>query len=107
MPKLNVVLMGVLAAAVIAATGILALRGGAPAAAAPVRAEALLRKLADPDLDLRREGEEGLRRLGPAAVEPLREASQSPDRVLAGRAAKLLQELQPSHSPERPSSTAE
>jgi len=106
MPKLNATLMILLAAAVIAATGILALRG-APAAATPVRAEALLRKLADPDADLRREGEDGLRRMGPAAVEPLREASKSPDRVLAGRAAKLLQELQPSLSPERPSSTAE
>jgi hypothetical protein len=107
MPKLNATLMILLAAAVIAATGILALRGNTSAAAPPVRAESLLRKLADPDADLRREGEQGLRQMGAAAVEPLREASKSPDRVLAGRAAKLLQELQPSLSPERPSSSAE
>jgi hypothetical protein len=55
----------------------------------------LLRKLSDSDPDVRREGEAGLRGLGPAAVAPLRDASKSPDRTLADRSSKLLQELDP------------
>jgi hypothetical protein len=45
--------------------------------------------------------------MGPAAVAPLREASKSSDRVLAGRAARLLQELQPAAPAEHPSAAAE
>jgi hypothetical protein len=101
MPKLNAVLMVVLAVAVIAATGFLVLR---PAPPQPVSAEQYLRKLADADVDVKREGEEGLRKMGPAAVVPLRMASKSSDHVLAVRAAKLLQELQP--EPSTPSAGA-
>jgi len=92
MPKLNAVLMVVLAVAVIAATGVLVLRPSAPE---PIPAEHYIRKLADADADVKREGEDGLRKMGPAAVAPLRDASKSSDRILAGRAAKLLSELQP------------
>jgi len=105
MPKLNAVLMVVLAVAVIAATGFLVLRPSAPAAGAP-KSEQLIRKLADADSDVKREGEEGLRSLGSAAVAPLREASRSSDRVLAARAARLLLELQPPAPAERPGAAA-
>ena len=105
MPKLNAVLMVVLAVAVIAATGILVLRPSGPAVD-PQQTERLIRKLADSDSDVKREGEDGLRKMGPAAVGPLKEASNSTDRVLAGRAAKLLLELQPPAPAERTSTTA-
>ena len=49
---------------------------------------------------MRREGEAGLRQAGAASIAPLREASQSPNRVLADRAAKLLQELTPVAAPD-------
>jgi hypothetical protein len=107
MPKRNAVLMVVLAVAVIAATGFLALRSPPVPADDPVRFEALLRKLGDADSDVRREGEIGLRQMGNAAVGPLRQASRSGDRILAGRAAHLLQELQPPPPAERPTSAAE
>jgi hypothetical protein len=107
MPKLNAVLMVVLAVAVIAATGFLALRPAPSPEAEPARIELLLRKLGDADSDVRREGETGLRKMGKAAAGPLTQASKSADRVLAGRAAKLLQELQPLPPGERPSSPAE
>jgi len=105
MPKLNAVLMTVLAVAVIAATGFLVLRPSGPAAD-PQQTQKLIRKLADTDSDVKREGEEGLRRMGPAAMGPLKEASNSADRVLAGRAAKLLLELQPPAPAERTSTSA-
>jgi len=96
MPKLNMVLMAVLAVAVIAATGYLTLRPAPAGEIEPAQVQKLLRKLSDSDPDVRREGEAGLRRLGPVAVAPLRDATKSPDRTLADRASKLLQELQPS-----------
>ncbi|HZE99960.1 MAG TPA: hypothetical protein VE981_23335 [Planctomycetota bacterium] len=107
MPKLNAVLMVVLAFAVIAATGFVVLRSSSAAVDESAQAEKLIRKLADGDVDTRREGEDGLRKLGPAAVAPLKEASKSPDRVLAGRAAKLLGELQPAAVSDRPAPAAE
>ena len=107
MPKLNWVLMVVLAVAVIAATGFLALRPAPARDADPARIELLLRKLGDADSDVRREGETGLRQMGNAATGPLAQASKSADRILAGRAAKLLQELQPPPPGERPPSPAE
>lgn len=107
MPKINAVLMGVLAAVVIAATGFLALRPAPAQETDPVQIERLLRKLGDADSDVRREGETGLKRMGSTALAPLLQASKSADRVLAGRAAKLLQELQPPPPAERGSSTAE
>jgi hypothetical protein len=107
MPKLNAVLMVLLAVAVIAATGFLALRPRPAAPADSVRIEGLLRKLADADSDVRREGESGLRSLGTLAVAPLRQASRSGDRILALRAARLLQELEPPPPADRPSTTAD
>jgi hypothetical protein len=107
MPKLNGVLMSVLAAALIAATGFLVLHQSSAQEEPSARAERLIRKLADSDADLRREGEDGLRRMGPAAIGPLKEASASADRVLAWRAAKLLHEFQPPAPAERPSPSAE
>ena len=110
MPKLNAVLMVVLAVAVIAVTGLLVLRTSSTEPndeRESVKVEKLIRKLADPDSDQRREGEDGLRRMGPAAVAPLKEASTSADRVLAGRAAKLLLEFQPPAPADRASAAAE
>src|SRR5215471_16050007 len=98
MPKLNTVLMAVLAVGVIAATAFLTLRPTPAQEIEPAQVQKLLRKLGDSDPDVRREGEAGFRGLGPAAVAPLREASKSSDRVLADRASKLLQEFQPASS---------
>jgi hypothetical protein len=99
MPKLNAVLMVTLAVALIAATAFLTLRPTPSPEIEPAQVQKLLRKLGDPDPDVRREGEAGLRRIAPASIAPLREASQSPDRILATRAAKLLQELAPASPP--------
>jgi hypothetical protein len=95
MPKLNVVLMAVLAAGVIAALAILTLRPTPAPPIEPAQVQKLIRKLGDSDPDIRREGEAGLRQAGAASIVPLREASKSPDRALADRASKLLQEMQP------------
>ena len=95
MPKVNAVLMVVLAVAVIGATAFLTLRPTPARTLEPAQVQRLLRKLADPDPDIRREGEAALRQAGTAALPPLRDASKSPDRVLAERAAKLLQEMDP------------
>ena len=96
MPKLNAVLMAVLAAGVIAGLAFLTLRPTPAREIEPAQVQKLLRKLGDSDPDIRREGEAGLRQAGAASIVPLREASKSPDRLLADRASKLLQELQPS-----------
>jgi len=96
MPKLNAVLMVVLAVAVIATAGFLSLEKSAPPQGPdPKETELLLRKLSDGDPDLRREAEAKLRTMGARAVEPLREAARSTDRMLAERAAKLLREIEP------------
>jgi len=102
MPKLNAVLMSVLAVTLIAAMGFLVLRPSpAPAPEIqPAQVQKLLRKLGDSDPDVRREGEAGLRQAGAASIAPLRDASQSPNRVLAERAAKLLRELAPQAAPD-------
>ena len=100
MPKLNAVLMALFAVAVIAAMGFLTLRPSAAQGVEPAQVEKLLRKLADVDSDVRREGESGLRRAGAAALVPLREACRSSNRLLADRAAKLLQELEPAAPPQ-------
>ena len=99
MPKLNAVLMALLAVVVIAATAFLTLRPAPAREVDPAQVQKLIRKLADSDPDVRREGESGLRGLGPAAVAPLRDASKSSDRTLADRASKLLQEFQPASNP--------
>jgi hypothetical protein len=95
MPKLNAVLMVVLAVAVIGATAFLTLRPAPARTIEPAQVQKLLRKLADSDPDIRREGEAGLRQAGTAAIPPLRDASKSSDRMLAERASKLLQQLDP------------
>jgi HEAT repeat protein len=99
MPKLNAVLMVMFAVAVIAATAFLTLRPTPAQEIEPALVQKLLRKLGDADPDVRREAESGLRGLGAAAVAPLRDAAKSPDRTLADRASKLLQELDPSVCP--------
>jgi hypothetical protein len=96
MPKLNAVLMVVFAVGVIAAMAFLTLRPAPAQDISPAVVQKLMRKLADPDPDVRKEGEAGLRQAGTASIAPLREASQSSDRTLADRAAKLLRELKPS-----------
>jgi hypothetical protein len=102
MPKLNAFLMTVLAVAVIAAMGFLALRPSpAPAQVIePAQVQKLLRKLGDSDPDVRREGEAGLRQAGAASIVPLRDATNSPNHLLAERASKLLQELAPTARPD-------
>ncbi|HVE42250.1 MAG TPA: hypothetical protein VNM14_20365 [Planctomycetota bacterium] len=100
MPKLNAVLMSVLAVAVIAAMGFLVLRPEPAQDIPPAQVQKLLRKLGDSDPDVRREGEAGLRQAGAASIAPLRDATKSPNRLLAERASKLLQELAPGAAPD-------
>ena len=95
MPKLNAVLMALFAVAVIAAMGFLTLRPAPAQAVEPAQIQKFVRKLGDSDPDVRREGEAGLRQAGAASRSPLRDAARSSDPVLAGRASKLLAELQP------------
>jgi hypothetical protein len=97
MPRLNAVLMVLLAVAVIGTAGFLCLERRAPAASGPdaVQIQKLLRKLSDSDPDIRREGEAGFRALGPVALAPLAQAAQSPDARLAQSASKLLREIEP------------
>jgi hypothetical protein len=95
MPKLNAVLMALFAVAVIAAMAFLTLRPSPAQAVEPARIQRLVRKLGDADPEVRREGEAGLRQAGTVSIEPLRAAARSADPVLAGRASKLLAELEP------------
>lgn len=95
MPRLNAILMAGLAVATIATAGFLCFERMEDPKPGPVRVEPLLRKLADADPDLRREGEQALRALGPRAVAPLREAARSSDPVLSTRASRILRELEP------------
>lgn len=95
MYRLNMVVMIVLAVAVIGGAGFLALTSSEPATLDQAYVRKLFRKLSDPDPDLRREAEAEIRALGPRAREPLKEAADSADRVLADRASRLLRELSP------------
>jgi hypothetical protein len=100
MPKLNAVAMVVLAAALIGGLGWFVLgRPEGPAAARQADVARALRKLADADPDVRREGEAALRALGPRGVEVLKETAKSADRHLAARAEKLLREAAPAPRP--------
>ncbi len=72
MHKLNAVLMAALALAVIASAAFLADESTTSAGRDAEKADRLLRKLADPDPDVRREGEDGLRAMGPRAAPALR-----------------------------------
>ncbi len=96
MPRLNGVLMEVLAVAVIGTAVFLSLeKAPPPAGPDPVHVQKLLRKLSDSDPDVRREAEAGFRAMGVLAVAPLIEASRSTDRRLAEGAARLLREVEP------------
>ena len=96
MPRLNGILMAVLAAAVIGTAVFLSLeKSPPPAGPDPAQVQKLLRKLSDSDPDVRREAEAGFRGLGARAIAPLAEASKSGDRLLAEKAAGLLREIEP------------
>jgi hypothetical protein len=96
MPRLNGILMMVLAAAVIGTAVFLSLEKAPPAGGPdPAVVAKLLRKLSDSDPDVRREAERGFRAMGPKAAAPLAEASKSEDRRLAEHAARLLREFEP------------
>jgi hypothetical protein len=99
MPKLNLVLMVALALAVIGGAAFLSLQKADSQTSDRAETGKLLRKLADPDPDVRHEAEAGFREMGPRGLPALRDAAGSPDRVLAERAAKLLADLSPSEGP--------
>lgn len=95
MPRLNLVLMSVFSAAVVAIGALMALEGGGPSAPDPDAAlRKLIRRLADSDPDVRRDAEAGLKRLGPGAVPALRKAATLDDAVLATRAARVLEQIE-------------
>jgi hypothetical protein len=106
MVKLNAVLMVVLALAVVASAVFLADESATSSGRDDDQARRLLRKLADPDPDVRREGEAGLRGMGPRAEAALREAARSSDRELARRAAALLGGPKPDPEPPAPAPRA-
>lgn len=95
MKPLNLVLMVALTAGVIVTAGMLSLGPREDEDPERRRVARLLRKLGDPDLQLRREAEEAFRKMGAGAVPVLREAAVSEDRMLSRRAAVLLRELRP------------
>lgn len=95
MPKINAVLMVVLSVAVIGVLGWRALGQGDDGAAERARAAKILRKLADPDPDLRREAAGELKAMGARGKELLRETAKGADTRLAERAAAVLKELEP------------
>jgi hypothetical protein len=100
MPRLNGILMALLAVAVIGTAVFLSLeKSPSPAGPDPVLVQKLLRKLSDSDPDIRREAEFGFKAMGFNAVAPLAEASKSADRRLAEAAARLLREVDPPKSP--------
>ena len=99
MPKLNAVLMVLLSSAVIGVLGWRVLGQGDGGAAERVRAAKIVRKLADPDPDLRREAESEIKSLGSRGKEILRETVKSADPRLAERAAAILRELEPAPEP--------
>lgn len=105
MPKLNAVAMVVLAAALIGGLGWYVLgKAPDPAASRKAEIERALRKIADADPDVRRDGEALIRAMGPAGVEVLKETAKSADRHLAARCEKLLREAAP--APRSPAEVA-
>jgi hypothetical protein len=106
MVKLNAALMVVIVLAVVASALFLADESTSAAGRDDEQARRLLRKLADPDPDVRREGEEGLVAMGPRATLAIREAARSSDRELARRAARLLDGSPPAPELPRPASRA-
>lgn len=99
MVRRNAILMVFLSGAVVALTLCLASRFSPGPSRKREEVRQLLRKLADSDPDVRREGERELRSLGPRAVEVLQEAARSSDRVLAERAARILGGTRPPPAP--------
>lgn len=100
MPKINAVLMVLLSSAVIGVLGWRVLGEGDDGAAERARASKILRKLADPDPDLRREAETEIKAMGVRGKEILRETAKGPDPKLAERAVAILKALEP--DPETP-----
>lgn len=102
MQRFRTLLMAFSALAVIAAALFLS-TGRSSRADATARVRVLVRGLADPDPDVRRDAEAGIRTIGLPAANALREAERSPDAALAGRASRLLREIDPScPAPESP-----
>jgi hypothetical protein len=101
MQRLRPVLMALSALAVIAAALFLS-TGRSSRADADARVRVLIRSLADPDPDVRRDAESELRAMGFSAAGALREAEKSPDAARAGPAPRLLREIEPSPAPESP-----
>lgn len=99
MPKLNAVLMVLLSGAVIGVLGWRVLGQGDDGAAERARAAKILRKLADPDPDLRREAVTEIRAMGVRGKEILRETAKGADTRLAERAVAVLKELDPAPEP--------
>src|SRR5262245_55597268 len=94
MPKLNVVLMIALSLAVSAGAALLALNGKGPDVQQD-RLTILLRRLGDPDSDVRRDAEKELVAMGPGARGALQGAVKGEDLVLAQRAQQLLDRMTP------------
>ncbi len=95
MPKLNAVLMVLLSAGVLGGMGWWVLGQGDDGAVERARTTKLLRKLADPDPDLRREAAAAIKAMGARGKELLQETAKASDPRLAERAASLLKELEP------------
>lgn len=96
MYKINLAAMVVLSVAVTGGTAYLALRKKAPDTSRKDRIDYLVRCLGDGSPDVRRQAETELRKLGPAAAEALRTASQSSDPRVADRAKEILKEVEES-----------
>ncbi len=94
MYKINLAAMIVLSIAVAGGAAFLALRKTAPDASQKERVDYLVRCLGDGSPDVRRQAEADLRKMGPAAAEALRAASQSGDPRVADRAKGILKEFE-------------
>lgn len=92
MPRLNLVLMIALSAAVAVSATVFVLRAPRPDLEAP-RIERLIRLLADHDQDVRRDAARELRELGVRAQPALEAAARDGDPQLAARAKELLGRL--------------
>lgn len=95
MPKVNAVLMVLLSAGVLGGMGWWVLGQKDDGAAERARTAKILRKLADPDPDLRREAEAEIKSMGPRGKELLQATVKTNDVRLAERAAAILKDLEP------------
>ena len=106
MPKVNAVLMVLLSAAVLGGVG-WAVLGKDDGRVAREEDARLLRKLADPDPDVRREAAAELRERGEPGRTLLRDAAASSDRLLAERARELLAALDAAEGVPEPTTAVE